>query len=90
MRESRLGIKNGMFGKFHTKETKMLISQSRKGQVHSSETRKAITIANGTSTYLYAACLNNHTDAFCLIQEFSSIREVGRYLRLPIAQFHVI
>ena len=75
---SRLGTKNSMFGKSHTTKTKTLISVPRKGKIYNNETKRAISVANGTPIYLYAACLNNHTDAFCLIQKFSDIREVGK------------
>lgn len=86
MSQAQLGVKNAMFGKTHTDETKILMSLTRKGKVHNSKTRKAISIANGTALYLYAACISNSTplgpDAFCLIKEFSSIREAGKYLNV--------
>ncbi len=44
------------------------------------KTKKAISAANGTAVYLYAACLENSTDPFCLIQKFTSLREAGKYL----------
>ena len=51
----------------------------KKGKFHDNKTKEAISVANGTAVYLYAACLGNSTDSFCLIQKFSSIREAGKY-----------
>jgi hypothetical protein len=57
----------------------------RKGKIHDNKTKEAISVANGTAVYLYAASstlwksLGNSTDSFCLIQKFSSIREAGKY-----------
>lgn len=68
-----------MYGKFHTEQSKLLMSLAKTGKVQDNKTKEAISAANGTAVYLYAACLGNSTDAFCLIQEFTSIREAGKY-----------
>ena len=52
MREAKLGSKNAMFGKTQSIETKKLQSLARVGKINSIETRKAISIANGTPIYL--------------------------------------
>nr|YP_008081991.1 GIY-YIG endonuclease family protein [Rhizoctonia solani]AGK45367.1 GIY-YIG endonuclease family protein [Rhizoctonia solani] len=79
MSQAQLGTKNSMFGKFHTEQSKSLMNLVKKGKVHDNKTKEAISVANGTAVYLYAACLGNSTDSFCLIQKFSSIREAGKY-----------
>jgi len=79
MSQAHLGTKNSMYGKLHTEQSKSLMSLVKKGKVHDNKTKEAISVANGTAVYLYAACLGNSTDSFCLIQKFSSIREAGKY-----------
>ena len=73
MREAKLGSQNAMFGKTQSIETKKLQSLARVGKINSIETRKAISIANGTPIYLYASCLNVE-NSFCFCQKFFSVR----------------
>lgn len=80
MSQARQGIDNFMYGKTHTEQSKLLMSLAKTGKVHDNKTKESISAANGTAVYLYAACLENSTDAFCLIQNFSSLREAGKYL----------
>jgi hypothetical protein len=79
MSQAKQGTNNPMYEKSHTEQSKSLISLSKIGKVRDNKTKKAISVANGTAVYLYAACLGNSTYAFCLIQKFASIREAGKY-----------
>lgn len=53
MTKAKLGVKNSLYGKTHTEETKNLIRKSRIGKKFNLKTKKAISIAIGSSVYLY-------------------------------------
>jgi group I intron endonuclease len=76
------GMNNSMFGKLHTEQSKSLMSLAKIGKVHDNKTKEAISSANGTAVYLYAACLEDSMNKFCLVKEFLSIRELGKYLNV--------
>lgn len=57
MSQARQGTDNSMYGKTHTVQSKILMSLVKPGKVHDNKTKKAISVANGTAVYLYAACL---------------------------------
>jgi group I intron endonuclease len=80
MSQARQGTDNSMYGKTHTEQSKSLMSLAKTGKVRDNETRKAISAANGTAVFLYAACSEHSSDALCLIQKFTSLREAGKYL----------
>lgn len=72
------GMNNSMFGKLHTEQSKLLMSLAKIGKVHDNKIKEAISSANGTAVYLYAACLEDSMNKFCLVKEFLSIRELGK------------
>lgn len=67
MRESHLGSKNGMYGKSHNIEAKMLQGLANKGIAKSIANREAMSITKGTPVYLYTACSYNHQNSFCFL-----------------------
>jgi hypothetical protein len=38
--------------------------------------------ANGTPIFLYALCSDCSTDKYCLVKQFVSFREAGKYLNM--------
>ena len=52
MSQDQLGAKNPMYGKFHTEQSKLLMSLAKTGKVHDNKTKEAISAANGTTVYL--------------------------------------
>ena len=42
-----------MFGKFHSKETKLKMSEIRKGKLQSKETKLKISLTNSKKVFLY-------------------------------------
>ena len=69
-----------MFGKKHTDQTKELIRLSKIGKVL--DTKTAISTSNGTPIFLYALCSDCSTDKYCLVKQFVSFREAGKYLNM--------
>lgn len=82
MSQTRLGANNSMFGKKHTDQTKELIRLSKVGKVLDTQTKNAISASNGTQIFLYALCSDCSTDKYCLVKQFVSFREAGRYLNM--------
>jgi hypothetical protein len=63
-------------------QTKELIRLFRVGKVHTEETKNAISSSNGTPIFLYALCSDCSTDKYCLVKQFVSFREAGKYLNM--------
>ena len=82
MSQIRSGSGNPMFGKFHTDQAKELMSLSKVGKVKDIKTREAISAANGTSLYLYALCSDCSMNKYCLVKQFYSFRQAGKYLNM--------
>ena len=82
MSQIHLGANNSMFGKKHTNQTKELIRLSKVGKVLDTQTKNAISASNGTQIFLYALCSDCSTDKYCLVKQFVSFREAGRYLNM--------
>ena len=53
MSQNRIGNKNPFYGKFHSSNTKLLMKKLKLGQILTTETKKAISMALGSSIYLY-------------------------------------
>ena len=82
MSKSRQGENNAMYGKTHSEQTKTLMRLARTGKVVDANTKEKMSKAKGTAVYLYAACLGDSTEKFCLIKIFTSIRQAGKYLEI--------
>ena len=76
------GENNAMYGKTHSEQTKTLMRLARTGKVVDANTKEKMSKAKGTAVYLYAACLRDSTEKFCLIKNFTSIRQAGKYLKI--------
>lgn len=68
--------------KTHTEQTRELIRLSKVGKVRDIQTKTAISASNGTSIYLYALCSDCSMDKYCLVKQFLSFREAGKYLKM--------
>ena len=62
------GENNAMYGKTHSEQTKTLMRLARTGKVVDANTKEKMSKAKGTAVYLYAACLRDSTEKFCLIK----------------------
>ena len=82
MSQIHLGANNSMFGKNHTDQTKELIRLSKVGKVLDTQTKNAISASNGTPIFLYALCSDCSTDKYCLVKQFVSFREAGKYINM--------
>jgi group I intron endonuclease len=82
MSQIHLGANNSMFGKKHTDQTKELIRLSKVGKVLDTKTKNTISASNGTPIFLYALCSDCSTDKYCLVKQFVSFREAGKYLNM--------
>ncbi len=71
-----------MFGKTHSDQTKELIRLSKVGKVRDIYTKNAISASNGTPIFLYALCSDCSMDKYCLVKQFLSFREAGKYLNM--------
>ena len=85
MSQSHQGTNNIKYGKTHTEQTKLLMSLAKKGKTRAEKTKEAISVENGTTVYLYAACLENSTEAFCLIGKYTSLRKLGKSLGISLS-----
>jgi group I intron endonuclease len=63
-------------------QTKELIRLSKVGKVLDTQTKNAISASNGTPIFLYALCSDCSTDKYCLVKQFVSFREAGKYLNM--------
>jgi group I intron endonuclease len=77
---SHSGSNNSMFGKKHTDQSKELMRNARLGRVLDIETKNAISASNGSPICLYALCSDCSTEKYCLVKQFFSFREAGKYL----------
>ena len=69
-------------GPRETDQTKELIRLSKVGKVLDTQTKNAISASNGTPIFLYALCSDCSTDKYCLVKQFVSFREAGKYLNM--------
>lgn len=63
-------------------KSKELIRLSKIGKVRDIKTKNAISASNGTSVNLYALCSDCSMDKYCLVKQFLSFREAGKYLNM--------
>lgn len=78
----KTGINNPMFGKKHTDQTKNLMKLSSLGRVADVQTKKLMSATRGTPVYLYALCTGCGMVKYCLVKQFLSFREAGKYLNI--------
>lgn len=66
---SKAGANNPLYGKTHTKSTKILMSLAKKGKTLSANTKSLISNSLGKKVYLYELVFEN---SFSLIKSFNS------------------
>ena len=79
---SHSGSDNYMFGKTHTDQAKELMRIAKLGRVLDIKTKNAISGSNGSPIYLYALCSDCSIEKYCLVKQFLSFREAGKYLNM--------
>lgn len=67
---------NPMFGKFHSKETKIKMSEIKKGKFHSKETKLKISLRNSKKVFIY---INEEKKIF-LFKSFDNFTEAAKFL----------
>ena len=74
------GNNNPMYGKKHSDQTKDLIRISKLGRVVDAKTRLLMSTSHGTPVFLYALCSDCSIVKYCLVKQFNSFRDAGKYL----------